>query len=66
MKEYDKPNSVLLEHDDIYDFKARELPLTSYHCISFKSLNKSSISILMLMMYFLWESSHIQVITTKR
>lgn len=40
MKEYDKPNPVILKHGDICDFKARELPLTSYHCVSFKALTK--------------------------
>lgn len=27
-------------HEGIHKFKARELPLTSYHCISFKVFNK--------------------------
>lgn len=40
LKKEDQPTPLIVTHEAVLDFKARELPLTSYHCISFRVLKK--------------------------
>ncbi|HJG22102.1 hypothetical protein F6X86_03935 [Enterococcus durans] len=40
LKKYGVDIPKRISHKDIYEFQARELPLTSFHCISFKAFNR--------------------------